>query len=172
MEHAAWRENLLESVAQLGEEGRQAVEFLRARKTSIRFKPARPSVGAFWTVSGSIHLNARYYTYETPFDDLRIKTLIIHEARHLQQGPLTALSVYGELDAWQLEFGVYHRMRGQYPHPLIGEIMKLPLTYDRAVLREAARLMRAYAGRGYLVQLLPLLPLPLEIRYRVTRRRA
>lgn len=170
MEHAVWRENLLDAVAQLGEEGRQAVEFLRARKVSIRFRQARPSVGAFWTVSGSIRLNSRYYTYETPFDDLRIKTLIIHEARHLQQGPLAALSVYGELDAWQLEFGVYHRIRGHYPHPLIGEIMKLPLIYDRAVLRQAARLMQAYAGRGYLIHLLPLLPLPLEIRYRVTRK--
>jgi hypothetical protein len=94
MEHSVWTENLLEAVTQLGEEGRAAVEFLRINKTKIGFKKVRPNVGAFWTVFGNIHLNSRYYTYETPLDNLRIKTLIIHEARHLQQGIMTALSVY------------------------------------------------------------------------------
>ena len=170
MEHQLWKENLLNAVTQLGEEGRTAVEFLRARRTKIGFKRVRPSVGAFWTVFGNIHLNSRYYTYETPYDDLRIKTLIIHEARHLQQGLVTALSVYGELDAWQLEFGIYHRLKGNYPHPTIAEIMKLPLEYDRSVLKEAARLMQTYAGKGYRVDLLPLFPLPREIRYWISRR--
>ncbi len=168
MEHQAWKENLLESVAQLGEEGRQAVDFLRMRRTKIGIKQARSSVGAFWTVFGNIHLNSRYYTYETPFDNLRIKTLIIHEARHLQQGLVTALSVYGELDAWQLEFAVYHRIMGSYPHSAIAELMSLPLAFNRTVLKEAACLMQTYAGKGYRIDLLPLFPLPLEVKYRLT----
>ncbi|HEX6036341.1 MAG TPA: hypothetical protein VFY83_18015, partial [Anaerolineales bacterium] len=127
MEHQVWKENLLDAVTQLGEEGRSAVEFLRSRRTKIGFQQVRPNVGAFWTVFGNIRLNSRYYTYETPFDELRIKTLIIHEARHLQQGLMTALSVYGELDAWQLEFGIYHRIKGKYPHAVIAELMQLPL---------------------------------------------
>lgn len=170
MEHQVWRENLLEAVTQLGEEGRSAVEFLRTRRIRIGFQQVRPSIGAFWTVFGNIRLNSRYYTYETPFDNLRIKTLIIHEARHLQQGLLTALSVYGELDAWQLEFGIYHRIKGNYPHAAIAELMKLPLGYDRTVLKEAVCLMQAYAGKGYRADLLPLFPLPREIRYWMTRR--
>lgn len=170
MDHQAWKENLLESVAQLGEEGRRAVGFLRARGTRIGLKRARPNVGAFWTLWGTIHLNSRYYTYETPLDNLRIKTLIIHEARHLQQGLITALSVYGELDAWQLEFGVYYRITGRYPHPAIRDLMALPLALDRKVLKEAACLMQAYAGKGYRIDLLPLFPLPLEIKYWLTRR--
>src|SRR5687767_2206862 len=89
MEHTLWMESLLDSVIQLGEEGRVAVDFLRARKTKIGFKQVRPNVGAFWTVFGNIRLNTLYYSYETPLDDLRVKTLIIHEARHLQQGLLT-----------------------------------------------------------------------------------
>jgi hypothetical protein len=170
MDHQAWKENLFAAVTELGEEGRLAVEFLRTRRTRIGFKQVRPSVGAFWTVFGNINLNTRYYTYETPFDNLRIKTLVIHEARHLQQGLVTALSVYGELDAWQLEFGIYHRIKGSYPHAAIAELMTLPLGYDRTVLSRAAQLMQAYAGKGYRVDLLPLFPLPREVRYRMTRK--
>ena len=157
-------------MADLGEEGRAAVQFLRTRKTKVNFKKVRPNIGAFWTIFGNIRLNSHYYTYETPLDDLRIKTLIIHEARHLQQGLATALSVYGELDAWQLEFGIYYRVRGRYPHPAIAELMTLPLVYDRAVLKKAVMLMQAYAGKGYRADLLPLYPVWREIRYFFTRR--
>lgn len=170
MEHQVWAENLLEAVSQIGEEGRDAVNFLRIHKTKIGFKKVRPSVGAYWNAFGNIHLNSRYYTYETSFDDIRIKTLIIHEARHLQQGIITALSVYGELDAWQLEFSIYHRIKGEYPHPIIAEIMMLPLGFDRPVLRKAAHLMQAYAGKGYRVDLLPFYPLNQEIKFWITRR--
>jgi hypothetical protein len=170
MEHRVWKENLFDAVTQLGEEGRAAVEFLRARQTKIGFKKVRPNIGAFWTPLGNINLNSRYYAYETPFDDLRIKTLIIHEARHLQQGLIVALSVYGELDAWQLEFGIYHRIKGNYPHPAVADLMALPFGYDRGILREAARLMQAYAGKGYRVDLLPFFPLHREIQYWITRR--
>jgi hypothetical protein len=172
MEHALWTENLLNAVIQVGEEGRAAADFLRARGTKIGFKHVRPNIGAYWTPFGNIRLNSHYYTYETPLDDLRIKTLIIHEARHLQQGMVTALSVYGELDAWQLEFAVYHRIKGSYPHPAIAELMTLPLGYDRVVLKKAAVLMQAYAGKGYRVDLLPLYPLGRELRYRVLRAKA
>jgi hypothetical protein len=165
MEHNIWKENLLEAVTQLGEEGRVAVDFIRRRKTKIGFRRVRPNVGAFWTPLGNINLNSRYYTYKTPFDELRIKTLVIHEARHLQQGLRTALSVYGELDAWQLEFGIYYRIKGNYPHEAVAELMTLPLSEDRAVLKKAARLMQAYAGKGYRVDLLPLIPLPRGIKY-------
>ncbi|HSB00265.1 MAG TPA: hypothetical protein VLE49_06425 [Anaerolineales bacterium] len=170
MEHNHWKENLLEAVTALGEEGRLAVEFLRTRRTKIGFRRARRNIGAFWTVFGNIRLNSQYYTYETSLDDLRIKTLIIHEARHLQQGIITALSVYGELDAWQLEFGIYYRIKGEYPHPAIAELMNLPLQYDRAALQKAAQLMQTYAGKGYRVDLLPLFPLDKEIKYRMSGR--
>jgi len=170
MEYDIWKEKLFEAVTTLGEEGSTAVEFLKARRVKIGFKKVRPNVGAFWTVFGNIRLNSQYYSYETSLDDLRIRTLIIHEARHLQQGLITALSVYGELDAWQLEFGIYHRLRGRYPHAAVAEIMQLPLEYNRAVLKRAANLMQDYAGKGYRVDLLPLYPLGREIQYWVTRK--
>jgi hypothetical protein len=170
MDHAVWKDTLLDAVAQIGEEGCNAVDFLRKRGTKIGFKNVRPNVGAFWTVFGNIRLNSHYYNYETPLDDLRIKTLVIHEARHLEQGLFTALSVYGELDAWQLEFRIYHRVKERYPHAAIAELMTLPLKYDRDVLKRAVTLMQAYAGKGYRADLLPLYPLGREIKYWVTRR--
>src|SRR5262245_50731631 len=169
MEHDVWKEKLFEAVTALGEEGSSAVDFLKARRVKIGFKNVRPNVGAFWTVFGNIRLNSHYYSYETSLDDLRIRTLIIHEARHLQQGFLTALSVYGELDAWQLEFGIYHRTKGCYPHPAISELMDLPLKYERLALTRAAKLMQDYAGKGYRVDLLPLYPIGREIKYWFTR---
>ena len=171
MDHHVWMENLLEAVMQVGEEGRVAAEFVRARRIKIGFRQARSSIGAFWTPFGNIRLNSKYYTYETPLDDLRIKTLIIHEARHLQHGIITALSVYGELDAWQLEFSIYHRIREKYPHPAIAELMTLPLGYDRIVLKKAAYLMQAYAGKGYRIDLLPLFPWNRELRFWMTRQK-
>jgi len=170
MEHSVWLENLMSAVADVGEEGRAAVEFIKKRGARVGFKLVRPNVGAFWTVFGNIRLNSHYYSYETSLDDLRIKTLIIHETRHLQQGFFTALSVYGELDAWQLEFGIYHRIKGRYPHPAIAELMTLPLEYNRDVLKKAAKLMQDYAGKGYRIDLLPLYPLGREIKYWIFRR--
>jgi len=170
MDHAVWANILLENVAQVGDEGRVAVDFIRARGTKIGFKLVRPSIGAFWTVFGNIRLNSHYYSYDTSFDNLRIKTLVIHEARHLRQGMITALSVYGEQDAWQLEFRIYHRVKGNYPHPAIAELMSIPLEYDRVALKKAATLMQAYAGKGYRIDLLPLYPLGREIRYWLTGR--
>ena len=170
MEHTTWVNMLLERVCEVGEEGQAAMEFVRKSRTRIGFKRVRPNVGAFWTIFGNIHLNSIYYNYDTPLDDLRVKTLIIHEVRHLQQGLATALSVYGELDAWQLEFRVYHRLKGKYPHPAIAELMTLPLELDRTTLKKAAALMQAYAGKGYRVDLLPLFPIGKEIRYWVLRK--
>lgn len=170
MEHSAWVNMLLERVCEVGEEGQAAMEYIRTSRTRIGFKKVRPSVGAFWTLFGNIHLNSVYYNYDTPLDDLRVKTLIIHEVRHLQQGIATALSVYGELDAWQLEFRVYHRLKGNYPHPAIAELTTLPLELDRDILQKAASLMQAYAGKGYRIDLLPLFPIGREIRYWVLRK--
>lgn len=170
MEHVVWLDKLFDAVAGLGEEGRAAVDFLQSRRTRVGFQKARKNVGAFWTLFGNIRLNSQYYNYQTTFDNVRIKTLIVHEARHLQQGIFTALSVYGELDAWQLEFGIYRRIKGGYPHPAIAELMALPLSYDREVLRKAVKLMQAYAGKGYHADWLPLFPWGREIRYWLTRK--
>jgi len=170
MDHAVWVNTLLENVVQIGDEGRVAADFIRARGTKIGFKLVRPNIGAFWTVFSNVRLNSRHYSYETPLSDISMKTLIIHEVRHLQQGMIIALSVYGELEAWQLEHRIRYQVEGKYHRESIAELMTLPLEYDRVVLKKAVALMQKYAGKGYRIDLLPLYPLGREIRYWLTRK--
>jgi hypothetical protein len=54
-------------------------------------------------------------------------------------------------------------------HPSIEKLLALPLSWDRAVLGQACRLMQEYAGKGYRADLLPYYPLGKEIRYRLFR---
>ena len=65
MDQAVWVNTLLERVVESGEEGKAALDFIRARRTQIGIKRARSNVGAFWTVFGNIRLNSHYYTYDT-----------------------------------------------------------------------------------------------------------
>jgi hypothetical protein len=170
MDHLTWLNSLFENLERLEDEGHAAVTYLRTRRTRIAIKRAKPSIGAWWTIAGNINLNSLYYSYEKSLDETRVCTLIIHEVRHLQQGFFTALSVYGELDAWQLEWSIYNRLYGRYPHAAIEELMSLPLGWDRDVLRRAVQLMQGYAGKGYRADLLPYYPLGKEIAYRLFRR--
>jgi hypothetical protein len=165
-----WIQALLDALDASGVEGTSAAAYLRARGTRLGFRRVRLQVGAFWTPWRSIGLNLAHFSAQTPCDDPRLLTLVIHEVRHLQQGLWTALSVYGELDAWQLQFREYQRMTGSLLHPALRELLDLPLGWDRAVLRRARELMQAYAGKGYRVDLLPLYPLHREIAHLLSRR--
>ena len=124
-------------------------------------------MGAFWTMLGTIHLNTLHYSLESNPADPRVLTLLIHEVKHLQQGMHTALSVYGELEAWQLQFRLFHQMTNAKMHKVIEEMLSLPLNWDRAVLKRARELMQEYAGNGYRADLLPLYPLGKEIMCRL-----
>jgi hypothetical protein len=170
MEHTLWLNLLFAGLDKYGDDGRATVAYLRVHRTKIAFKRTRPSIGAWWTVFRTINLNSLYYSYDKSLNDTRVYTLVIHEVRHLQQGFFTALSVYGELDAWQLEWSIYYRMHKRYPHPALEELMSLPLGWDRAVLRRTVQLMQAYATKGYRADLLPLYPFGKEVAYRLFRK--
>ena len=169
MDHSLWKEKLLEALTRLGEPGHDAAEFLRAHKTFIGFWKVRKNVGAFWTVLRTIHLNSVYYSRNTDVNDIGMLTLLIHEVKHLQQGFFLALSIYGELEAWQLQFRLYHELTDLPMHPAIAELLSLPLKYDRDVMKQAVTLMQAYAGKGYRADLMPYYPLGRELKYWITR---
>jgi hypothetical protein len=170
MDDSAWLEKYLEKVAGCSEEGRQAVDYVRANRTKVGLRRARKSVGAFWTLTRKFYLNSIHYTRESSLENPRAWTIFVHEVRHLQQGPITAISIYGELDAWQYEFRLYKKITGQALKPLLEELLTLPLNFDRANLRRAQGLMTKFAGKGYAAWILPLYPIHKEIRYWVTRR--
>ncbi len=171
MNQSEWLERYFEKVAGSSEEGAEAVRFVREKRVRVGMKRARKSVGAFWTVGKSFYLNKLHYTMESALENPRAVTLFVHEVRHLQQGILVGMSVYGELDAWQYEFRLYKKLTGKELKPELEELLMLPLGYDRRVLRQAQRLMTKFAGVWYLAWLLPLYPIHKEVIHWVTRKR-
>jgi len=157
-----WVENLVQN---LGEVDEASLAYLRSRRVKIGFRKQSVATAAIWTPGQRIYLNPQYFSPEQNPNDPRILGLIIHEICHLRQGFLTALSVYGELEAWQLGFRVEHGLTGQPYPPVIAELMALPLGWEREVLEQARQLMLTYARKGYRADLLPLYPLGKEIQY-------
>ena len=170
MKKSEWRQKFLEAVANCCEEGREAVDYIYTRKINVSMKRTRKSVGAFWTLAKSAHLNSVHYNSESSLVSPNAWALLIHEVRHLQQGMLTAFSIYGELDAWQYQFQVLKKITGTTLSPLAEEILTLPLTMERKNLQRARQLMTQLAGKGYGANLLPLYPIQLEIKYWFARK--
>ncbi len=129
--------------------------------------------GARWTLGRRIQLHPRYAG--GPADAPYVLGLIVHEVEHLRQGALNALSVHGELEAWQAQFSYIMDMTGRYHedpvrNQIVRNLIELELCWSRGVLETARSLMSAYAGKGYRIDLLPLYPLPREILFRLLGR--
>jgi hypothetical protein len=170
MYRAEWLEKYFEKVAESSEEGREAVEFVRTKKIMVGLRRARKSVGAFWTLNHKFFLNTFYYSMESSLENPRAWTLFVHEVHHLKQGVLTAVSVYGELDAWQVEFRLLKRLTDKTLKPELEELLTLPLNFDRANLHYARKLMTKFAGFWYGAWILPLYPIQKEIKFLFTRK--
>ena len=168
----SWVAQLLDELAQSGPTGRETEQYLRARK--IRVGVRSQSSGARWALGRHIDLSPRYL-HDSPVAPYAL-SLVVHEIQHLKQGPLAALSVYGELEAWQTQFRFLLEIAGGYAGvpgqaTTIRLLLQVPLGWDRAALQTARGLMQQYAGRLYRVDLLPLYPLHHEILYCLLRRR-
>ncbi len=152
------------SLGRCGPQGAATLQFLGRRRIKVSLH--KQPTAARWTLGGHIQLHPRYA--EGPPDAPYALSLIVHEVQHLRQGILTALSVYGELEAWQVQFALLKSLTRRY-HPeahneaIITDLMSLSLNWDRGALLKARNLMRAYAGPGYRADLLPLYPLHREI---------
>lgn len=154
-----WRDRLYEKLAQMGPVGEEAVRYLREHNVRLSFRKYSKSTGARWFPFRRISLNSRYYSIESNLDDHKLLSLLVHEIHHLKQGARIAFSVYGELDAWQVEYRFYKTIKPGKLHPVLDEILSLPLNDDPQNLRRAAKLMQEYAGKGYHVNWLPLRPI-------------
>ncbi len=170
-DYSSWVKQLIANLDRFGPEAEEALERIARRRTRIGVH--EQPTGARWTIDRRIEIHPRFV--QAPPDDPYAASLIIHEVRHLNQGPLVALSVYGEMEAWQLQFGFLKAWTGRYHRDaaksrVLEELMSLPLGWNRSMLSDVRRLMQQYAGRQYRIDLLPLYPLPDEIRYRLTRK--
>lgn len=149
-------ERLLARLDETGPAGRAAHDFLQTRRVNVRLR-SQPT-GARWTIFGSIDLEPSQLANEA-----YALSLIIHEIRHLKQGLLGALSVRGELEAWQEQFAFLKSQIGRYSNDprkniIIESLMRLSID-SRADLVHARALMREYAGPKYRIHWLPLYPL-------------
>lgn len=169
LEATAWVNLVLDNLAASGQEGASAVDFIRRRNVRIRFRKQN-ATGAMWSLDGNIYLNSNSFSLSTPASHAFMLSLVAHEALHLKQGMVTALSVYGELEAWQLGFRIFYSLGGRIFSAALDELMALPVNYDREMLKKVRILMQDYAGKGYRVDLLPLYPAWKEIGYFFTRK--
>lgn len=166
-ELAGWTDLVLDHLNAAGQEGAAAVAFIKNRKVKLGFWKQK-STGAMWSLNGNIYLNANNFSLSTPPTHAFMLSLVAHEALHLKQGILTALSVYGELEAWQLGFRIYQTLGGKLVSSALNELMGLQVSYDRDMLKKVRFLMQAYAGKGYRIDLLPLFPAWKELGYLFT----
>jgi hypothetical protein len=166
-----WLDQLLIELGRCGPQGQAALHFLKERgvKVSLHDQPT----AARWTLAGNIQLHPRYANgaSNAPYP----LSLVVHEVRHLQQGLFTALSVYGEFEAWQVQFSFLKSLTSQYHSNsqfdgILNDLMSLRLNKDRKILARAVTLMKAYAGKDYRINMLPLYPLPEEIHFLITRK--
>jgi len=171
MQKSEWLEKYFEKVAESSEEGRRAVDFVKENNIRVGVKRARKSVGAFWQFGQRFFLNSIHYTMESALENPRAWTLFVHEVRHLQQGMINAISIHGELDAWQVEFRLYKKITGLKLKPQLEEMLLLPLNNDRNNLKRARQLMTKFAGFWYGAWILPLYPIDKEILFWLTRKK-
>jgi predicted SprT family Zn-dependent metalloprotease len=155
-------EKLLARLDETGPEGRAARDYLVGRRVRVGLRP-QPT-GARWTIFGRIELNPSQLANEA-----FALSLIVHEVRHLKQGLFGALSVRGELEAWQEQFAFLKSLTGRYAasprhNAIIEELMTLSLN-SRTDLQRARVRMREYAGKKYRINWLPLYPLVGVIRF-------
>ncbi len=160
----AWELEALAKLKKGGRVGARAVKFVAANKVKLGF--AKQTTGAKWTVQGMligprvIELSSKQAPGVRSGKDAWTISLIAHEAKHYEQGLTTALSVYGELEAWQLQMKVLRELGAPPTHPALLAIEKLKLSHDQVALKEAARLMKQY-DPAYRIDLLPLNPVGL-----------
>ncbi len=100
-------DELLARLDETGEAGRAAREYIRHRRVRVRLR--RQSTGARWTPFGNIELSPTQLGNEA-----YALSLVVHEVCHLKQGILSALSVRGELEAWQEQFAFLKSLTGKY----------------------------------------------------------
>jgi hypothetical protein len=163
-----WFARALTALRDLGPIGQASAEYIRQHRIRLGFSRQKHS-GASWfdwrRLRYGVFLSMRYAGRKP--DNRYLCSLLAHEVKHLQQGLLEALSVRGELVAWQLQYDILT----QPPAKALRDAWQKLRALDqgsRADLKQAQGLMKEIGGPGYRIDWLPLWPLPAEVAYRLT----
>ena len=159
----AWQIQVLSDLWNAGPTCKNAAVYII--ENDVEFDFTAQNTYASWTFDGHINLRTPDYSLDTnSADEPFMLSLIVHEARHLEQGPRLALSVLGELDAWQIQYDALVELN-ENPVDYISNwhlIRRLPSLSAGPIsdedLIEARALMLDSQGWGYLIWLLPLRP--------------
>ncbi len=160
MNRLLWKQQLIANLQAAGPVSRRLARYALDHRVRIWFWK-QDRTGGIWLPGNIIVLSTNSYSAGMPPDNPYLLRVVAHEVRHLEQGLLTAPTVYGELDAWQVEHRVNRELLGD-PHASLGaawdELAELPLCYSRPHLRYARRLMKRVSP-AYPIYGWPLLPL-------------
>jgi RHS repeat-associated protein len=166
--YTTWERKLLKDLYDKGGDvARQSVDFIVSHDVHLFVEDYGKNTGAKWTTDNNIVINSHGSDFTLLNGILTSKYyesiagLIAHEAKHLEQGWIVALSVYGEFEGWKVEQQVKNEMFGTVPR--FGTtryvVFNTPLTHDPDTLGWVWRAMVGEQGWDYMVWLLPLNPL-------------
>jgi len=168
--YSDWERDVLINLMNSGPTGYGMVMYILAHNVHLTFDDMIEGNGAQWQILNGqqlIVLNSNNFSTSTSTSDPFMLQLIAHEAKHLEQGPKVALSVYGEQGAWQVGIQVFIDL-GHEPElsPWSKRLHNLPLNYNPANLWVADFYMQMRGGIGYPIWFLQLYPSPIGLAYR------
>jgi len=159
-----WTYQALANLSDAGPVCQHAANYIINNNVTIFFG-WRPWGGAFWTSAGRVGLNSRYYSTNSSPEEIGTLALIVHETKHLEQGFDLALSVEGELQAWQIEIDAFLELKPQKKIEEFSEqkqalygFPRWPTRLTDDQLHQAADLMFSDQHGAYPIYLLPLRP--------------
>jgi hypothetical protein len=119
-----WEQQLILNLMKAGPEGIHAADYIIEHDVKIVFnKPLWGGGG--WKLNGNISLDHSFK--DTGPNNSFVVGLIAHEAYHLEQGPIWALSKVGEIEAWKLGFTVQRNFSDRPLESIFNAIADLDL---------------------------------------------
>ena len=155
---SAWRDAVLENLARGKTICQRAARYIVENEIEIGF--SRQKTGARWTLNRRIELNSASFSKRmgTSPTNSTLLGFIVHEAIHLEQGAALALSVKGELDAWQAQREACRELGAPIRKDVHWQALAVLTDNTSQDLGQARREMLRREGYRYLVWLLPLRP--------------
>jgi len=154
-DYGGWTKNILENLNTTGKEGLSTAEYIFRNDVKV-VTVDNNATNMWWKVKVTpTGLKIQNTLYVSRFiagkeaDDAWALMLFVHETRHMQQGFWTAFSVYGEMEAWQEGFRFYQSLPGHvYVSPFVEQLLALPLSHERDVLKQARDLINLDQNGG------------------------